>query len=66
MLRAFFLPFMFPGNVSSLTCVSFHCLEIYPFFRYTELMQLTGVAAVLRFPMPELEDEPLDSDDDSD
>nr|CAG4649379.1 EOG090X07BV [Scapholeberis mucronata] len=31
-----------------------------------QLMQLTGVAAVLRFPMPELEDEPLDSDDDSD
>nr|CAG4647097.1 EOG090X07BV [Megafenestra aurita] len=31
-----------------------------------QLMQLTGVAAVLRFPMPELEDEPLDSDSDSD
>ena len=29
-------------------------------------MQLTGVAAVLRFPMPELEDEPLDSDEESD
>nr|CAG4634818.1 EOG090X07BV [Alona affinis] len=31
-----------------------------------QLAQLTGVAAVLRFPMPELEDEPLDSDDESD
>lgn len=31
-----------------------------------QLSQLTGVAAVLRFPMPELEDEPLDSDEDSD
>ena len=32
----------------------------------TELAQLTGVAALLRFPMPELEDEPLDSDEESD
>ena len=31
-----------------------------------ELAQLTGVAALLRFPMPELEDEPLDSDEESD
>nr|CAG4641742.1 EOG090X07BV [Eurycercus lamellatus] len=31
-----------------------------------QLAQLTGVAAVLRFPMPELEDEPLDSDEESD
>nr|CAG4643247.1 EOG090X07BV [Ilyocryptus agilis] len=30
-----------------------------------QLAQLTGVAAVLRFPMPELEDEPLDSDDEA-
>jgi len=35
-------------------------------FFFSELSQLTGVAAVLRFPMPELEDEPLDSDEDSD
>lgn len=33
----------------------------------TELAQLTGVAAVLRFPMPELEDsEDEQSDSDSD
>lgn len=31
-----------------------------------QLAQLTGIAAMLRFPMPELEDEPLDSDEDSD
>jgi hypothetical protein len=32
-----------------------------------QLMQLTGVAAILRFPMPDLEDESLsDSDDDDD
>jgi len=31
-----------------------------------QLAQLTGIAALLRFPMPELEDEPLDSDEDSD
>lgn len=30
---------------------------------YIELDQLTGIAAILRFPMPELEDE---SDDESD
>ncbi|KZS07668.1 Protein pelota [Daphnia magna] len=30
-----------------------------------QLIQLTGVAAILRFPMPELEEEPLDSDEDS-
>nr|CAG4646302.1 EOG090X07BV [Macrothrix elegans] len=29
-----------------------------------QLAQLTGVAAILRFPMPELEEEPLDSDED--
>nr|CAG4650197.1 EOG090X07BV [Sida crystallina] len=29
-----------------------------------QLSQLTGVAAVLRFPMPDLEDDPLDSDED--
>lgn len=31
-----------------------------------ELSQLTGVAAILRFPMPELEDEDEDEDDDND
>lgn len=29
----------------------------------TELDQLSGVAAILRFPMPELEDEDNDDDD---
>lgn len=33
-------------------------------FLYLELAQLTGVAAILRFPMPELEDS--DDDDDED
>lgn len=35
----------------------------------TELAQLSGIAAILRFPMPELEDEnedDADDDDDSD
>jgi len=31
---------------------------------FTELAQLTGIAALLRFPMPELEDS--DDDDDED
>lgn len=30
---------------------------------FTELDQLTGVAAILRFPMPELEDSDEDGDD---
>lgn len=34
------------------------------FFISSELEQLTGVAAILRFPMPELEDE-SDGDDSS-
>lgn len=29
----------------------------------TELSQLTGIAALLRFPMPELEDDSEDEDD---
>jgi len=29
----------------------------------SELSQLTGIAAILRFPIPELEDEEEDSDD---
>ena len=32
----------------------------------TELGQLTGVAAILRFPMPELEDEDDDESNDED
>lgn len=36
------------------------------FYHFVELMQLTGVSAILRFPMPDLEDdeegEPSDSD----
>lgn len=41
---------------------------ILTFFIYkiTELSQLTGVAAILRFPMPELEDADEDEDDDED
>jgi hypothetical protein len=32
-------------------------------FSHTELAQLTGVAAILRFPMPELEDDETDNED---
>lgn len=34
-------------------------------FSFLELSQITGVAAILRFPMPELEDDE-EEDDDSD
>lgn len=37
---------------------------LFIFIKFSELAQLTGVAAMLRFPMPELEDEE-DYDDDS-
>jgi len=40
--------------------VSFHlktCLYLYNFIGYAELAQLTGLAAILRFPMPELEED---------
>ena len=43
-------------------------IEIF-FVPFTELAQLTGVAAILRFPMPELEEsdcENAGSDSDSD
>jgi len=30
---------------------------------FPELALLTGVAAILRFPMPDLEDNPLDSEE---
>ena len=33
------------------------------FFILTELSQLTGIAALLRFPMPELEEDSEDEDD---
>lgn len=33
---------------------------------FVELEQLTGVAAILRFPMPELEDEESDNDEKAD
>lgn len=32
----------------------------------SELEQLSGIAAILRFPMPELEDEEEDDEDDDD
>lgn len=35
-------------------------------FIYLELSQITGVAAILRFPMPELEDDEEEDDNDSD
>lgn len=42
-------------------------VNIIFFFHFTELAQLTGVAAILRFPMPELEDsENEEEDSDSD
>lgn len=33
-------------------------------FSFSELSQLTGLAAILRFPMPELEDSDTDDNDD--
>lgn len=36
------------------------------FFNFLELDQLTGIAAILRFPMPELEDEHENESEDSD
>ena len=39
---------------------------VYMLFSSLELAQLTGVAAILRFPMPELEDSEDDDDDDDD
>lgn len=44
-------------------CYHFH---IKNNFIYLELSQITGVAAILRFPMPELEDDEEEDDDDSD
>ena len=36
---------------------------IYLYFNVLELDQLTGIAAILRFPLPDLEDEDVDDDD---
>lgn len=36
------------------------------FFEFKELLQLTGIAAILRFPMPDIEDEELSDDSDED
>jgi hypothetical protein len=43
----------------------FQVFTSYNCFSFLELSQITGVAAILRFPMPELEDDE-EEDDDSD
>jgi len=42
----------------------FYHFRIKCIFIYLELSQITGVAAILRFPMPELEDDDEEEDDD--
>lgn len=49
---------MSQANVSK-SIVQFLCNHLFS----TELGQLTGVAAILRFPLPEIEEEDDDSDD---
>lgn len=44
-----------------LECICVHL----KFIVITELNQLTGIAAILRFPMPELEDSDADEEDSS-
>lgn len=44
----------------------FLMIYLYFAFPFTELAQLTGVAAILRFPMSELEDGDDDDDDEDD
>lgn len=56
---------------TSLENVSQHYVHYFNFhfknvFIHPELSQITGVAAILRFPMPELEDDEEEEDDDSD
>lgn len=63
-LSGFFRLYMFLESVST-SIVSFLLIVTKRDF-VLELAQLTGIAAILRFPMPELEEEPVDSDEDSD
>jgi len=42
----------------------FNYFHIKNIFIYLELSQITGVAAILRFPMPELEDDEEEEDED--
>lgn len=42
----------------------FHPICIIWYLFFAELAQLTGIAAILRFPMPELEDSDDDEDED--
>jgi len=51
------------GERKSILCSIIFTLKI--FLIYLELSQITGVAAILRFPMPELEDDEEEEDDDS-
>lgn len=54
----YFLCYLYENILQNLITIFFFS------FLYPELAQLTGVAAILRFPMPELEDS--DDDDDED
>lgn len=53
---------MLLGNVSVFIFRCYHFIKISDF---PELSQITGVAAILRFPMPELEDDDEEEDDDN-
>ncbi len=57
---------MFPVNVRSY--IYSFSTKLYSFISHSflELDQLTGVAAILRFPMPELEDESADESEEDD
>ena len=61
-LLTFFHLCMCQGSVSTLVCCFWSLVLLNPevtsliFASYTELNQLTGIAAILRFPLPDLED----------
>lgn len=40
----------------------FFCLRIFHIYVFLELSQLTGAAAILRYPMPDLDDQ-IEGDD---
>jgi len=60
-MSKYFQACMLLGNVCKYYVLLF---PIKNYFVYLELSQITGVAAILRFPMPELEDDEEEEDDD--
>lgn len=58
-----------PGNVSLFVAAYYQRIHfkidfIFLYFSMLELAQLSGIAAILRFPMPELEEESNDDGED--